>query len=244
MNTTTLPRGSVSHCALTALALTALAAAGATSAQAQTGLTNRSQITGGSQITFGSVPDYRTGSTVPSGATLFAQDGTPAVVTGDGPFYGATDKIDFHSSFSPGDKLLYNGGSGPITFTFNTGLSAIGTQFSANSSYAGTPFPFTAEIQTFGKNGNPLAAFTEVGSATDTEDNSAIFLGVQDATADIYSATFSLTDIPDSGTGLIINQVSIKGAPPVPEASTTVSFGLLLALGGVIVAAKCKTQRA
>ncbi len=65
MNATTLHHCSISRRTLTALALIALAAVGATHAQAQIGLTNRSQIIGGSQFRFGSVPSMLTRSPSP-----------------------------------------------------------------------------------------------------------------------------------------------------------------------------------
>lgn len=234
------------------LGLTALAVLGlvAMPVQAQTKLTSRSQVPGRNVINFSALPDYSTGDSVSNPFTITSTGGTQAVVSQDGGptarFFGGTEGTSIAANFAPGDPLLgtgqiFTGEGGPITFTFVNGLSALGTQI-ASDDYG----EFIAQIQTFDRSGNLLSTFTENGVTNGNNDNSAIFLGVADPTADIYQATFSLTTNSDgTPNDFFINRVSLAGAP-VPEASTTVSLGLLLTLGtsGVAVTARRKKATA
>ena len=146
--------------------------------------------------------------------------------------------------------FTYSGG--PIPFTFSAGVgglsvSAIPVFFNssvpgvANSSGvlvlsggtqafgSGTFGTFTGVTETFTPTSpaiGPLGAFSDVGT---------VFVSQRSATTfDLASDTTTFTT---SGTNFDL----VPGSP-VPEASTTASFGLLLALGlgGIVVAAKRK----
>jgi hypothetical protein len=90
---------------------------------------------------------------------------------------------------------------------------------------------FTAEIQAF-HHGDLLGTFTEEGTVTTSNDNSAIFLGVTDTKKTITRIVYSLTEAPRDLTDFAINQVSLVAAPApghVPEPATLLllSTGLL-----------------
>jgi hypothetical protein len=73
-----------------------------------------------------------------------------------------------------------------------------------------------------------LGTFTEDGTVTTSNDNSAIFLGVADTTEDITSIVYSLTAAPGDLTDFAINRVSI-----VPVAATPLPAALLLFAAGL-----------
>jgi hypothetical protein len=86
-----------------------------------------------------------------------------------------------------------------------------------------------------------LGTFTESGTVTTSNDNSAIFLGVTDTTEDITSIVYSLTAAFDL-TDFAINQVSIA---PVPEPASIVLFISGFAILGALCdrKARAKTSR-
>jgi hypothetical protein len=123
--------------------------------------------------------------------------------------------------------------SGPLTLNFDTPVSTVGAQID-NNIYG----VFTAEIQAF-YNNVLLGTFTESGSVTTSNDNSAIFLGV--AGKKITSIVYSITETPQGSlTDFAINQVSIVPAPAVPEPASIVLFISGLAILGVLCGRKEK----
>jgi hypothetical protein len=92
---------------------------------------------------------------------------------------------------------------------------------------------FTAAILAF-SGSTLIGTFTENGFSGEAGDNSNIFLGVQDSTADITSVTY-LTLISQPGSGLqdvAINQMSVGDvAVPWPHSIWAETIFGLLALG-------------
>ncbi len=190
-------------------------------AHAQTQATDRTGISGGSVIDWNQTGAE--GAQVASPTTITDTAGDSATVSNDAgnSFLRLNQSSGWSGDFAPNDALLWNQGNGPITFSFASGVSGLGTQIEADN-YGS----FTAQLQTFDQNGALLSTFSTDGTTTSHADNSAVFLGVMDPTADIYKATFSLTAVPGGDTrDFAINGVSVASAP-VPEASTTVSLGL------------------
>ncbi len=124
-------------------------------------------------------------------------------------------------NFANGDHLVWTEGNGPLTLSFSTPLSAVGAQIQAD--YFGA---FTAQIQAY--NGNTLlGTFSESGNSTSNGDNSAIFIGVKDSTAEITSIVFSLTSCSNACTDFAINQLSLtsSGGQQVPEPASMFLLG-------------------
>ena len=118
----------------------------------------------------------------------------------------------FDGDFAPGDIVVMSGPPGPLTIYFNTPVRTAGAQIQTNQ----IGDHFTAEIRAF--NGSTLlGSFTENGFSGDVADNSNIFLGVQDATAEITSIEFRTFSTTDGGAAaaVAINQMTIDGPPPV-----------------------------
>ncbi len=137
----------------------------------------------------------------------------------------------FDGDFAPGDIVIVTGQAGPLTINFNTPVQTVGTQIQDNN----IGDHFTAEILAF--NGSVLlGTFTESGFSGDVGDNSNIFLGVQDATADITSVTYlTFISSPEfSLRNVAINQITIGASAitaSVPEPSTWTM--MLLGFAGV-----------
>jgi PEP-CTERM motif len=131
------------------------------------------------------------GDPIPNAFSVASVDGNSvgggfSISTGQVNVAG-TDWTPVSGDFSNGDFLIFadnggNAGSGPITFTFQTGYGA-GAAIQAN-----TPGQFTAKIELF--NGG-----TSLGFETVTSDVSgdAIFIGALDTIAEVTGARFSLT---------------------------------------------------
>jgi hypothetical protein len=127
------------------------------------------------------------------------------------------------TNFGDGDFILFTGlnfvdqtgNPGPLTLTFAQPVFAVGAQLLPDAGGS-----FTGFIAAFDLNNTLLASFQLAGVTTTTRDNSAIFLGVSSATANISRVVYS-TSVANAAIG--INQVSILA---VPEPSTLP--GLLL----------------
>jgi hypothetical protein len=118
----------------------------------------------------------------------------------------------FDGDFAPGNIVLATH-QAPLTINFNTPVQSVGVQIQDNR----IGDQFIAEIMAYSGD-KLLGVFTENGFSGDVGDNSNIFLGVQDATADITSVIF-LTfvgdppTVPYTSNGVAINQMTIS-APP------------------------------
>ncbi len=210
-------------CALLLLAPLGLAGA---PAHAQTtisfqNLTAQANRDGGIS-TFG--PVYSTPST--QGFT-FTTDSSFAAIAGD-------------STGGDGETSLYANNSSFTTLTQNNGQT-----FSFNAINLG---PFLGN--TFGStlDGPTLFTGTRANGTTVTSTATTTGSTYQTFTFTGFTNLKSLTfaPAPGSGTASVFNTVvlnSPNGAAPVPEASTTISLGLLLALGGLAVAARRKKSR-
>lgn len=132
----------------------------------------------------------------------------------------------FGGNFAPGDQVLTNEHSGPDTISFNTSVSAVG--FQIQDVFGGN---FTATLSAYDSSNNLLGSFNENGLSTiGAGDNSAIFLGVKDSSADIAKIVFNT---PSGWFG--INRMDLTPGPPVPETSSILGLGSMVCLGGLLL---------
>lgn len=170
---------------------------------------------------------------VASGTGLSTQLGLAATVSDPNGFgMQRQQQLDpvysrYSGNFAPGDELLVAAYPlGSFVIDFAGALSAVGAQIQSN--VLGV---FRAEIAVFDNLGNLLESHTVAGNSTPDNDNSAVFLGIARATADIDRVSFRIVsgDGADTRLSAAINQVSLQAASPVPEPASLAlaALGLL-----------------
>jgi hypothetical protein len=120
------------------------------------------------------------------------------------PHYGE-DAIT--TNFAPGDWVIAAGSQiqgSQILISFQQPVRFVGAQLGRNGGAQ-----FIGKIQVFSNN-NLLGMFTENGNTTANLDNTAIFLGVMDAEADITDVIYTVTDPAGLSVGILINQVAVS----------------------------------
>jgi hypothetical protein len=128
------------------------------------------------------------------------------------------NSFGWSGNFAPGVSVLWDAAVGPdITLTFANPVSGAGAQI--QSDFGGN---FTAQITAFDKNGATLGSFSEKGVATENNDDSAIFIGLLDNSADIAKIQFILTDATSSPNDFAIGSADFSGTgvseTPLPSA--------------------------
>jgi hypothetical protein len=141
--------------------------------------------------------------------------------TGIATNFAAGDFILF-TGLKPGSGIPAIGNPGPLTITFNTPVSAVGTQIAADDATTA----YTVNILAYDASNSLLGNFTIGGTSSLALDNSAQFLGVSSDVANIAKIVYSSSE---ANRAFGINALSI--AQPVPEPLTM--FGTLI--GGTAV---------
>ena len=190
-------------------------------------------------------PNVPTFYTASDGVTITSSGLTTSIKNGAGPGQGN----NFSGPLSPGEGLhapshfLFVGGSGSLTLSFASPVAGVGLStidlFNPNGR---NPISITAFSGANGT-GTNLGAFSAVGD--NFQNNNLYFMGAADSTGANTIGSLVLTDPGFAGDQIGIDDVLIaRAGAPVPEASTTVSLGLLLALGmgGIVMAAKRKKR--
>lgn len=148
-------------------------------------------------------------------ANLAAPNGLASVVC------AATPCSWTGTGFAAGDTVIWtsdaaNGGSGPLTLNFGSGVSGVGALVQADG-----PGQFTVQIQAF-NGSNSLGTFTSTSNA----QGDAVYIGVLDQTgANITSVEFSLTSCTGTCTDFAVDTPSLN----VPNAT---SFPLAVTVTG------------
>ena len=129
------------------------------------------------------------------------------------------------TNFANGDFLLFTGlqfglfpapgNPGPISISFAQPVRAAGAQIAVDDEPN-----FVGTIKAFDINDNLLDSFNVNGTSSTALDNSAIFLGVKSALAEISRIEFS-SDFNNRAIG--INTLSIDN-PAIPEPSLTMAI--------------------
>ena len=205
------------------------------------------------------------GDTVDSNVNFNAMTVGP-VEAGGPTFYKASDGLTFSSTglttaiqngVGPGQENTFNGpfsagegvhaashyllldGIGSLTLSFSAPVAGVG--FSTIDLYnpgGANALSITAYSGT-GGTGTALGTFNAVGDNFQT--NNIYFMGAADRAGANTIGSLVLAMPNGSHDDIGIDDIQIaRAAAPVPEASTTASFGLLLVLGlgGLVVAAK------
>ena len=137
-----------------------------------------------------------------------------------------TQTTSWFGNFTTGDAILWtNGANGPVTISFASPVAGAGFQIMAD--YFGG---FTATIQAFNSAGVALdTAFTSSGTSGNTDDGTAIFVGLKDTTADIARIVVAVPTASSSPNNFAVDRLFIDA---VPEPSTWALVGVGAVLGG------------
>ncbi len=164
-------------------------------------------------------------TTILAGVALAAAVAAPA--SANGFTTGSYTTFPAFSFTGPGSNGGYTLSAAPVVYTFN-GTTTNGTvDLIGTGLVAGSTYKYNSTKLTF----NPTVGtgFTETGKSS------------VDITDGVY--TFSAIGGGFSGSGHTGDDLNLKYSP-VPEASTVVSFGALLALGGLALLRRKSVARA
>lgn len=145
----------------------------------------------------------------------------------------------WEGNFLIGEALLYSGfgSAGPITISFDQPVRGAGAAFQT-ASLGG----FSISIEIFDTLGSTLGSVTGIGSSTQDQDGSAVFLGFLNDVANVGSIVINA--VPDDTTAIAdfsINSLRMAVPTAVPEGSVT--SGLLVASAGCIAWMHCRSRR-
>jgi hypothetical protein len=226
-----------SMCATAGMALAASTAMAAS-------VTTRAGLGGNDYIDWGQLPVgvYSPSTEVSSFAGLAATVSNPrslrrADQTGPAGCLGT-----YPANFAPCDATIFGdlqrNRPNALTIDFSSPVSGGGSQF-ASTVYTG---PITAQLKAFDSAGVLLESYTLDGITTSAADNSAMFLGIVRAQADIARLEFSALPYVAGGEvweAVGINRVELLAAAPIPEPSAA----LLMLLGMPLAALVAQRRR-
>ena len=184
-------------------------------------ITSRVALAGNDTIHWGQLGGSLTDVLVPANITTTgAQAATVTNPIGPLVRFDEGDGV-YSGNFALGDALLATlFKPGPISIDFSTGLSRIGAQIMSNDFGS-----FNGVLKVYDVNNVLLETQTFAGVATSQQDNSAIFIGIARATADIDRVEFNISgsNSPD----FAINQVDLRvGVVPEPATLAMLLAGL------------------
>jgi len=178
---------------------------------------NRVALGGNDFIDWGTLGPSGTGLPNPFVAASNGGIGTTVTQPGGGTFLRLDQSGGWNGNFAPGNALIWNlDSSDTISMQFSTPVAGAGAQVQSN--FFGN---FTMTLEVFDSGNNLLGSFSEAGISTSDADNSAIFLGVLNNTANIDHISYVLSGIQG---GLALNQLDLVTSEgplaPIPEPGT------------------------
>jgi len=163
-------------------------------------------------------------STTSAGGVGVNVSGATSSVNG----FERTDQGDlWNGNFAPGAALLWSGFSidaQTMTIAFGSPVFGAGAQIQSDDHVA-----FTAFLNSYDSIGNLLHSDTFSGNSTDAHDNSAIFIGVLNDTANIAKIELGILDTSTPGS-FAINRLDLKR---VPESGEYLGLAFALTLVGM-----------
>ena len=169
----------------------------------------------------------------------------PATAGSGTPVFTQTGASSFKfTDFSTGGDALSVTSLG--TYMGTTGTLTVTSTFSGPEGSDGT-YSSADALTTFSFNGTTIASNNMGKLYFDTADPGLIFTGANGYSFEAFAVGTSTKTLPfgigNQETGSVTDAELFKNAP-VPEASTVVSFGALLALGGLAVLRRKSVQNA
>jgi hypothetical protein len=120
-------------------------------------------------------------------------------------------------------------GQGPLVLQFDHGIAGVGAQIQTD--FFGS---FTVQMDAY-NDGTLLGSFQESGFSNDNGDDSAIFLGVTDDSADITMIAYSIVNCTNDCGDFAISDLTIGTPASTPEPGTLLLLGSgVLGLGKLL----------
>jgi hypothetical protein len=197
-------------------------------------VTSRAALGGNDYIDWGQLPPSIT--PVPTPLSVVSNGGLGATLgNSQGAVFSDQQGNPWNGNFAPGDHLVGTGDVtpfAPIEITFATPVRGVGAQMGFDIIAApGSPYYFTEVLTLYDSAHNQIGQFVAAGVMDTANDNSAVFIGALDSTADIKYAEFNA--LPE-GPGFAINRLDFVTAAAVPEpdslallAASALGFGAL-----------------
>lgn len=220
-----------SLCACVGIAITASSALAAS-------VTTRTGLGGNDHIDWAQI---QVGTPVGNSASVLSSLGLEATASTPGALRRADQTGcggTYPANFAPCDATIFGDNlfarPNAVTVSFVNPVAGGGSQF-ASTVYAG---PITAQLKAFDSSGVLLESYTLAGTTTSASDNSAIFLGIVRAQADIARLEFSVLPYEIVGFGtfeaVAINRVELLTAAPIPEPAAALLMLLGLPLAALV----------
>jgi len=150
---------------------------------------------------------------------------TVVVSTAGGSMARVDEGAGWAGNFDFGETLLWTQGNGPMTLQLANPVTSVGFGIQDNSFGA-----FTGILNVYDAGNNLLGSLTLPGNSTNTNDGSALFMGLGDTNGDAISSiqidtgdhNFAIDDVSFTNTGT---------ATPEPDFYRLVAAGLLALVG-------------
>ena len=121
----------------------------------------------------------------------------------------------------------------PLDITFSKSLTSLSLDFGLNGFATDT---FTLTAFSGGLNGTQVGSKTATGAIP-----GGIFLFPEGSLSFVSTSSFDTVELTSTAQNIFVDNIEVNA--PVPEASTTISLGLLLALGAVGVVLTARKRR-